>query len=589
MLQHNYINKHIGIYSAILLVLLLLLVAQPAAAEATFWDLDLKGEGIEFNVVDCEHGAGEKELKRTVVQVIDGTFHRWNEYLVGEEGQFCIVLKEPEERPLLAEEARKLLAASKRWMDPVVTPTKPEYVDPSEIFDMDSLMPVLEGSRPDWVGDIFVYQNYALTSRPERVTQSDTEQYPWHTIGFVHVTFGLNNFRASGSLIGPQTVLTNAHNLYNSGMGGYFTELKFYPGQYQESEGSMVIRPYGHREAVDGIVSQEYITYEGSLNLTNAHDYGAFFLETPFEEISTFMPLEFDYEPTYINTAGYPYLVDGETSFSMWYDRGPVVDLKEREFTFEAKSGQGASGSPVWVYDEDIENSRFVGLLAQALVDTDYRRGPRLTHHNQALIEEWMQWSPEEEETSSEPEEEPEEVEVEYSLTLTVDPAEGGAVSGEGTYLENETVVIIANAADGYDFIGWTVNGTVISESEQYQFQIEGNLELTANFEAGVEEIGSEPEPEPQEKSLVGIVVEVGGDLVRVDLADFAAAYYNQDCDLYIYLCDGNQYPGITAVQSDDGYILLEEYAKNYYLYRCVITAIENSVSVELEIIEAPF
>lgn len=585
MLRYNHINKYLRIYSAILLVLLLLLVVQPAAAEATFWDLDFGDKGSKFKVVDCDPGCEERILKRTVVQVIDGTFHRWNEYLVGEEGQFCIILKEPEERPLPAKEARKLLVASKRWMDQVIPPSDPEYVDPSEIFDMESLMPVFEGSRPDWVGDIFTYQNYALTSRPERVVQSDTEQYPWHTIGFVHVTFGLNNFRASGSLIGPHAVLTNAHNLYNSGMGGYFTELKFYPGQYQESEGSMVIRPYSYREAVEGIVSQEYITYEGSLNLNNAHDYGAFFLETPFEEISTFMPLEFGYEPTYINTAGYPYLVDGETSFSMWYDRGPVVDLKELEFTFEAKSGQGASGSPVWVYDETIENSRIVGLLAQALVDTDYRRGPRLTHHNQALIEEWMQWSPEEEETSSESEE----VEAEFSLTLNVDPAEGGVVSGEGTYLENETVVIIANAADGYDFIGWTVNGTVISESEQYQFQIEGNLELTANFEAGVEEIDSEPEPEPQEKSLVGIVAEVDGDLVRVDLADFAAAYYNQDCDLYIYLCGGNQYPGIAAVQSDDGYILLDEYARNYYIYRCVETAIDNSASVELDTIDAPY
>lgn len=497
MLNRKPVYKLSVSIAAVLLVLLLFFTAQPAAAEAPFWDLDLDDQGSQFNVTDYEHGDGEREFKRTVVQVIDNTFHKWNEYLVGDEGQFSIVLKEPEERPLRAEEARKLLVASKRWMDQVILPVKPEYADPAEILEMDSLMPIVEDSSPDWVDSIFTNLNYALNIDPQRVEQSDTEQYHWNTIGFISVLFGSDPFRASGTLIGPHTILTNAHNLYNSSMGGYFTELKFYPGQFQESEDSQLIRPFGQREAVEADVSSEYITFEGCLDSTNAHDYGAFFIETPFEGISTYMPLEFDYSPAYIDTAGYPGMVEDEETYSMWHARGPVDEIKEQEFTFEVTSGRGASGSPVWVYDEEIESSRVVGLLAQALVDTDLRRGPRLTYHNQPLIEEWMQWS--------------------------------------------------------------------------------------------LEEAEEESESDLQEQRLSGVVVEVGDDMVRVDIIDYAWAFHNQDSALFEYLKDDNQFPIIRAVQSEMGYILIGEYAKNYHIYGCVSVAIENSTLVELDTIEAPF
>lgn len=594
----RYNNKLTWLISAVVL-LLLLFTAQPAAAENSFWDLDFGDKGNNFKVVDCDPGCEERNLERTVVQIIDGTFHRWEEYLVGDDGHFCIFLKEPEKRPLSAEEGLSLLLASRQWMDQDITPVAPDFIDPSDVFDMDDLMPVIEGGSPDWVSDIFIYQNYALTSGLVRVEQVDTEQYPWHTIGFVEVSFGISKFRASGALIAPQTVLTNAHNLYNSGMGGYFTDLKFYPGQHQEAEGSQIVRPYGYSVGIEGKVSPEYIMLEGSLNLTNAHDYGAIFLDSPFEEITTYMPLEFDYIPIHVNTAGYPLMADGDPTYAMWYDRGPVLEVKAREFTFEARSGRGASGSPVWVYDEDIENSRVVGLLAQALVNTDFRRGPRLTHHNQGLIEEWMRWAMEEEETSSEPEEpqeepeepevEPEEPEVQYSLELNANPSAGGSLSGAGDYPENETVTVTAEAAAGYQFVSWTVNGTVISESEQYQFQLEENLTLTANFEPVAEEVEEEPEPEMPQYRLQGIVVEVGGDMVRVDLVAYATAYAFQNSELFQYLRDGNQNPLIIAVESEAGYILLQEYAKNYFKYGSVSMAIENSKTEKLNTMEAPF
>ena len=52
---------------------------------------------------------------------------------------------------------------------------------------------------------------------------------------------------------------------------------------------------------------------------------------------------------------------------------------------------------------------------------------------------------------------------VEYTITVNAEPANGGTVSGGGTYAEGSTCVISAMPNDGYVFENWTRNGTVVS------------------------------------------------------------------------------------------------------------------------------
>lgn len=72
---------------------------------------------------------------------------------------------------------------------------------------------------------------------------------------------------------------------------------------------------------------------------------------------------------------------------------------------------------------------------------------------------------------------------VQYTLTLTPNPAEGGTVSGGGSYLYNQNVTINATASTGYHFVAWTQNGTVLSENPIFTFNMPANgLQLTARF-----------------------------------------------------------------------------------------------------------
>ena len=72
----------------------------------------------------------------------------------------------------------------------------------------------------------------------------------------------------------------------------------------------------------------------------------------------------------------------------------------------------------------------------------------------------------------------------EYSIQVSANPTEGGTVTGGGTYHENEQCTVNANPKPGFTFINWTENGTQVSVLAEYEFTVEGNRILVANFEA---------------------------------------------------------------------------------------------------------
>ena len=69
-----------------------------------------------------------------------------------------------------------------------------------------------------------------------------------------------------------------------------------------------------------------------------------------------------------------------------------------------------------------------------------------------------------------------------YIITTTANPAEGGTISGGGSYTEGSTCTLTATANAGYTFINWTENGEVVSTDATYSFVVTGNRDLVANF-----------------------------------------------------------------------------------------------------------
>ena len=69
-----------------------------------------------------------------------------------------------------------------------------------------------------------------------------------------------------------------------------------------------------------------------------------------------------------------------------------------------------------------------------------------------------------------------------YTITAEASPAEGGTVSGSGSYTEGTSVTLTATVNSGYRFVGWMENGQQVSADATYTFTANSNHTLIAKF-----------------------------------------------------------------------------------------------------------
>ena len=69
----------------------------------------------------------------------------------------------------------------------------------------------------------------------------------------------------------------------------------------------------------------------------------------------------------------------------------------------------------------------------------------------------------------------------EFTVAAATD-AQMGTVTGAGTYEYGDEATLTATAKEGYHFVSWTSDGTIVSVSNTYKFTVNANATLTANF-----------------------------------------------------------------------------------------------------------
>lgn len=72
------------------------------------------------------------------------------------------------------------------------------------------------------------------------------------------------------------------------------------------------------------------------------------------------------------------------------------------------------------------------------------------------------------------------------TVSVSASPAEGGSVSGGGTYSQNAAVTVTAAAGSGWHFTQWTENGAQVSIDAAYAFTVTADRTLVAVFAANV-------------------------------------------------------------------------------------------------------
>ena len=69
-----------------------------------------------------------------------------------------------------------------------------------------------------------------------------------------------------------------------------------------------------------------------------------------------------------------------------------------------------------------------------------------------------------------------------YEVSVEAQPEEGGAVAGTGIYDYGTTVTISATPNEHYEFVNWTEDGVLVSNSDEYAFAVNRSRHLVANF-----------------------------------------------------------------------------------------------------------
>ncbi|MEG0586181.1 MAG: InlB B-repeat-containing protein [Christensenellaceae bacterium] len=72
---------------------------------------------------------------------------------------------------------------------------------------------------------------------------------------------------------------------------------------------------------------------------------------------------------------------------------------------------------------------------------------------------------------------------LDYTVEIIVENEEGGTVLGAGIYPAGKNAVLQATAADGYVFVGWYHDNTLISDSLTYEYDAELSTVFTAKFD----------------------------------------------------------------------------------------------------------
>jgi len=207
----------------------------------------------------------------------------------------------------------------------------------------------------------------AIIGPDNRTRITSTTTYPWRAVVYLEMKFpdSSSTYIGTGFFIGPRTVITSGHCVYDHDLGGWADWVKVIPGSNGSSSS-----PFGTHYAVNLKTTYGWVYYE-----FDGWDIGAVILGSDVGESTGWFGFAY-YGPNksigeLVNTAGYP----GDKTFrTQWYDYHSIVRVKQTNKMFHNTDTYGGqSGSPLW---RIIDGKRYV---------VGIHRGSRGTYWNQAV------------------------------------------------------------------------------------------------------------------------------------------------------------------------------------------------------------
>jgi V8-like Glu-specific endopeptidase len=211
-------------------------------------------------------------------------------------------------------------------------------------------MPLRDIRVWDQLDDFAEDADYSVVGpRDNRVHEIETVSFPFNTVCHLGRDFGDGRWRGcSAFLVGPRTVVTAAHCIYNVRLRRAPRRIRVVPGRRDRDT-----FPFGQRFAAMAYVPRAFVqpAAAGSRAL---HDYGVIRLDRPFANLGRFMPLraltdrelEALRHRGLVSIAGYP--ADRPIG-TMWRHAERLKRFSPRRLFYSVDTCPGHSGSPIWV------------------------------------------------------------------------------------------------------------------------------------------------------------------------------------------------------------------------------------------------
>ncbi|HFU4025234.1 TPA: trypsin-like peptidase domain-containing protein [Streptococcus suis] len=207
----------------------------------------------------------------------------------------------------------------------------------------------------------------SIIGTDDRYQVVDTTATPYQSVVMLRSVFSRTITYGTGVVIGKDTILTAAHNVYDVSKGVWASSIVAYPAK------SGTIEPYGSYEAYDYYMFRAYQTNNGAaesdiavIKLKTALDSSIGYLR-PVTEVSV---------GESVQVPGYPY----NRGYQMHTMFAPVTIVESDLIAYTVDTEGGQSGSPILNSQNQIVGIHILG-------NTDYNIGRRITDDVLELIQ----------------------------------------------------------------------------------------------------------------------------------------------------------------------------------------------------------